>query len=234
MDFVVKVISLSKDKFMKAIIVAGGAPPSQNLLNKEITSKSIIIAADGGANCLWEYQITPDYLIGDFDSIDDKILNFWTDQNVSIVRYPQIKNETDAQLAFEKAVVLGIKEIIFLGCLGGKRKDHLFGAIGLLAECLNLNITACLKDDYQTITLLDEPAIIYGNNGEVFSLQAYGGQVKNLNISGGKYELKDYVLKMGDALTLSNEFQGRDVAISFTSGRLMLIRVYANKCESLY
>jgi len=216
----------SKLKFMKAIIVAGGTPPSKNLLNKEITPKSIIIAADSGANCLWKYKITPDYLIGDFDSIDNQILQSWINKNVPIERHPQNKDATDGQLALKKAVVLDTKEIVFLGCLGGKRLDHLLGALGLLAECLDLNITACLKDDYQTITLLNQPTIIHGKNGEVFSLQAYGEPVKNLSISGSKYELKNYELKIGDALTLSNEFQNQDINIQFTSGRLLLIRIF--------
>ncbi|CAL7961068.1 thiamine pyrophosphokinase [Gammaproteobacteria bacterium] len=211
---------------MKAIIVAGGAPPSKKLLNNEITSKSIIIAADNGADCLWKYQITPDYLIGDFDSIDDRVLHFWVNKNIPIERHPQNKNATDGQLALKKAIALDIKKIVFLGCLGGKRTDHLLGAFGLLAECLNLNIIACLKDDYQAITLLDQSIIIPGKNGEIFSLQAYGEPVKNLSISGSKYELKNYELEIGNALTLSNEFQDQAVSLQFTSGRLMLIRIF--------
>lgn len=211
---------------MKTIIVAGGAPPSLQLLNKDITPHSIIIAADSGANCLWEYQITPNYLIGDFDSIDKKVLDSWTNNRVTIEQHPVNKDKTDAQLALEKAINLGAKEIILLGCLGGKRIDHLLGAIGLLTKCMDLNIRACLKDDYQTITLLNKPTIICGKYGEVFSLLAYGEPIKSLSINGGKYELNNYNLKMGDVRTLSNEFQNQDVSIHFTSGKLMLVRVY--------
>ena len=209
---------------MKAIIVAGGSPPSKKLLEKEITPKSILIAADSGANCLWEYKLTPDYLIGDFDSINKKVLHFWQNKNIPIETHPRNKDLTDTQLALRKAVALGEKEIVFLGCLGGKRTDHLLGNLGLLKECLDLNIETCLKDDYQTITLLNKSATISGSPGEIFSLQAYGQPVKNLYISGAKYNLKNYELKMGDALTLSNEFQKEDVKIKFMSGELLLIQ----------
>lgn len=210
---------------MKTIIIAGGTPPSKKLLIEEIKPESIIIAADSGANCLWEYKIKPNYLIGDFDSIDDKVLNFWINKNISIERHSRNKDTTDSQLALKKALALGAKEIVFLGCLGGKRVDHLLGALGLLAECLNFKIASCLKDEYQIVTLLNQPTIIYGNNGKTFSLQAYGEPVKNLNISGSKYELKNHELKMGDALTLSNEFQNQKVRIQFTSGKLILVRI---------
>lgn len=208
---------------MKAIIVAGGTPPSKKLITKEITKDTIIIAADSGANCLWRYKITPNYLIGDFDSIDHKILNYWRYKNVTVESYPTDKDFTDTQLALKKALKLKVKKITFLGCLGGTRIDHLLGVIGLLTECANLNIDASLQDDYQTITLLKKSITVHGKVGQMFSLQAYGSTVKHLSISGSKYFLKNYSLKMGDALTLSNEFLNKKVRISFKSGRLLLI-----------
>jgi thiamine pyrophosphokinase len=208
---------------MKAIIIAGGTPPTKKLLTKEITKNTTIIAADSGANCLWRYKITPDYLIGDFDSIDHKILNFWLDKNVIVEPYPTNKDFTDTELALKKAAQLKIKEITFLGCLGGKRVDHLLGTIGLLDKCIDLNIKSSLKDDYQTVTLLKKSALIHGKSGSIFSLQAYGETVKNLSIVGSKYILKNHFLKMGDALTLSNEFLKKKVKITFKSGKLLLI-----------
>ncbi|MBU0744733.1 MAG: thiamine diphosphokinase [Gammaproteobacteria bacterium] len=208
---------------MKTIIVTGGTPPSKKLITKEICQDSIIIAADSGANCLWKYKITPDYLIGDFDSIDKKILKAWIKKNIPIKRYPIEKDLTDANLALKIAKKLKAKETVFLGALGGKRIDHLLGAIGLLDDCLKLNIKACLKDDYQTITLLKTSTTISGKPNQTFSLQAYGGIVKNLTITGSKYPLKNYNLKMGDSLTLSNKFKNKKVKISFESGKLLLI-----------
>jgi len=211
---------------MKAIIIAGGTPPSKKLITKEITRSSIIIAADSGANCLWKYKIVPDYLIGDFDSINSKALNFLANKNIPIERYPCNKDLTDAQLALKKSLQLKAKKIIFLGCLGGKRIDHLLGALGLLVECSNLNIDASLKDDYQTVTLLKKSTTIYGKPRAIFSLQAYGGTVSKLSVIGSKYSLKNHSLKTGDVLTLSNEFQNKKVKIQFKSGKLLLILMH--------
>jgi len=209
---------------MKAIIIAGGTPPSKKLITKEINKDNIIIAADSGADSLWQYKITPNYLIGDLDSINHKALNFWINKNVVIERHPANKDFTDAKLALTKAIKLKATKIIFLGCLGGKRVDHLLGSIGLLDECANLNIEAYLKDDYQTISLLKKSTTINGKAGDMFSLQAYGGTVKHLSITGSKYTLKNYSLKTGDTLTLSNEFHDKRVKIEFKCGRLLLFR----------
>jgi len=59
---------------MKVIIISGGNPPSRELLQKEITDNAFLIGADSGANCLYKYNILPDLLVGDFDSIDEKAL----------------------------------------------------------------------------------------------------------------------------------------------------------------
>ncbi len=210
---------------MKTIIIAGGNPPSKKLITKELTKNTIIIAADSGANILWKYKITPHYLIGDLDSIDYKALNFWINKNVNVVRYPTDKNFTDAELALKKAAALKIKKITFFGCLGGKRVDHLLGALGLLDKCTKLNIEASLKDDNQTVTLLNKSTTIHNKIGSLFSLQAYGGTVKPLSITGAKYTLKNHSLKTGDSLTLSNEFCGKKVKITFKTGKLLLITV---------
>jgi thiamine pyrophosphokinase len=208
----------------KFIIVANGPPPSKKLINSELTSNTIIIAVDGGANCLHQYKIAPDYLLGDFDSISQQALNFCRITRAVIEQYPPIKDCTDTRIALNKAILLGATEVIFLGAIGGVRADHFLGTIGLLADCKKLNVTAMLKDDQQSIVLLDKTTTILGNHGQLFSLHAYGTTVKNLTISGSKYPLKNYALKMGDDLTISNEFKNSRVKIQFASGKILLMR----------
>ena len=210
-------------EYMKTIIISNGYPPSKNLLLQTISHDSIIIAADGGANCLYEYQIMPHYLIGDFDSVKKEVLNFYEKKNTVIEKYPTNKDQTDSQLALAKALSLKTNNIVFLGCIGGNRIDHFFGSLGLLLKCFKINIKAHLIDDYQTVSLVASSTTIYGNNGDIFSLQAYGETVRNLNIIGSKYELCNYDLEIGDSLTLSNEFQHTSVSIEFTSGVLIII-----------
>ncbi|MDP4177431.1 MAG: thiamine diphosphokinase [Bacillota bacterium] len=207
---------------MKIIILSGGVKPSYKLLIKEINNCDLIICADSGANCLYRYNIIPDYLIGDFDSIDEQILKFFTEKQVIIERYPKEKDSTDTEIAFEKAISLGASEIIFLGCTGG-RIDHTLGNLGLLKKCLDLKIDAYLVDDQNIIFINDKPLVISGTAGENFSIQAFGGTVKNLTIKNAKYELSNYDLYFGDPLTVSNEFIGKNVSIEFDNGILLIL-----------
>ena len=129
---------------MKTVIVAGGSPPSFDLINKELEDATYLVCADSGANCLYNYNIKPHYLIGDFDSIDKNVFDFYKKESCIIEMYPKDKDDTDTELCIKKAIELFSDEIVLLGCTGS-RLDHILGNIGLLLRCLNLNIKASIN-----------------------------------------------------------------------------------------
>lgn len=207
---------------MKIVIVSGGEAPSYELIEKELENSSFLICADSGGNCLYKYNILPNYLMGDFDSINRKALEFFQrSSKCCIETYPTDKNFTDTELVLNKALELGGTEIVLLGCTG-TRIDHLMGNMGMLLKCLKLNINAFIKDDHNCIQIVDKPIKIKGKKGATFSLHCYGESVENLSIKGAKYKLQEYFLKIGDPRTISNEFLDEEVEISFTSGNLMV------------
>ncbi len=207
---------------MKGIIISGGSPPTKELLEKEISTSSIIIGADSGANILYEYGLKPDILLGDFDSIDKKVLEYYKNLDCNIDIYPSEKDFTDTELAFNKATELSCDEICFLGCTGS-RMDHFLGNLGLLKRCLKKGINAYIKDDNNYIFLTDKSLVLKGNRGQTFSLQAYSDVVKNLSIHNAKYKLENYDLTLGDPMTVSNEFLDTDVEVVFDEGFLMIL-----------
>lgn len=207
---------------MRAIIVGGGIPPSRNLIEKYMINNSYIIAADSGADILSEYGITPNFLLGDFDSISKDVYERFL-SNTSIVRFPKEKDYTDAQAAFNKAVDLGAEEIIFLGCTG-KRIDHFMANICILNEALEMGIKAYIVDEENEIFLIDESIVLEGNPGQIFSIFSYAEDTENLTLSGVKYELNNYYLTKTDNLTVSNEFLQKEANIQFSKGKLMIIK----------
>jgi thiamine pyrophosphokinase len=208
---------------MKVIIISGGYPPTKEILRRELEESSFLICADSGGNCLYQYNIIPNYLIGDFDSIDRNALEFFSQKDCLIERYPVEKNYTDTELAVIKAEQLGAKKIVFLGCTG-TRLDHTLGNIGLLHKCLNNNIEAYIKDSNNSITMVNHSLTLKGKPGDKFSLFAYKNPIENLTILGAKYNLNRYNLKIGDGLTISNEFMQSEVIINFDSGNLIIVQ----------
>jgi len=207
---------------MKVVIISGGNPPSKELLNDEITRESFLIGVDSGGNCLYKYNIKPHLLVGDFDSIDKKVLEYFKENNCEIDIYPAEKDFTDTEIAVRKAIDMKPSEIVLLGCTGS-RVDHLLSSIGMINICLENGVNACIKDANNNIRLVDASTSLNGIIGETFSLQSYGDEVKGLTIEGAKYPLNNYNLKIGQGITTSNEFATPCVGITFESGTLMII-----------
>lgn len=207
---------------MKAIIVSGGNPPPRELLIKEITEDTFLIGADSGANCLYDYNIEPDLLVGDFDSIDKVVFDYFKKGKCIIDIYPTEKDFTDTEIATQRALCMKPNEIVFLGCTGS-RIDHLLGNIGMLKLCLQNGVNAYLKDDNNVVRLISTSTTLKGSVGQIFSLQSYGDEIIGLTIEGAKYPLNNYNLKIGQSITISNEFAAPKVEIKFKAGTLMLI-----------
>ena len=108
---------------MKALIV-GNRPLGSNVI--ELAKNKLIIAADAGADQLLKYNIIPERVIGDLDSISDKAstkLEEWTISNKNV-------QKTDLEKAVDYAFEKGASEIEIIGWSGG-RIDHTLAALGL-------------------------------------------------------------------------------------------------------
>lgn len=207
---------------MKAIIVSGGKAPSKQLLLNEIKNSNLIIGADKGCEVLYNYNISPNYILGDFDSADKDIIKAMEVSGCEKNKYKKEKDFTDTEIAFNLAVEKGAKEIVLLGGTG-TRYDHSLSNLGLMLKALKMSIILKIIDDNNIIFLTDKSMILKGNKGDTISFHAYCECVKKLNICGSKYDLINYDLYLGDGLTTSNEFIGNDIKITFDSGILMVL-----------
>lgn len=210
---------------MKAVIVSGGKAPSKELLFNEIKNANIIIGADKGCETLYKFNISPDYILGDFDSIDIDIIDKINIEENKKLRFKKEKDFTDTEIAFNLAVENKADEIILLG-VTGTRYDHSLSNIGLLLKGLNLNIDVKIKDDNNTIFLINKNSTLKGNKGQIISFYAYCNIVRNLTLKGCKYNLENYDLKLGDGLITSNEFLSDYINVEFNEGNLLVI--YSN------
>ncbi|MDD7793748.1 thiamine diphosphokinase [Clostridium sp. 'White wine YQ'] len=206
---------------MKVIIVAGGTPPSKELLLEAVKDAECIIAADKGTEVLLTNNIVPDYVLGDFDSIDKKFLDDLSLKEVNVIKHNPIKDFTDTDSAFNKALELKAKEITLLGCTG-TRIDHLFSNIGLLKKALENNVLCKIIDDNNVIQLTNKPMTFKGKRGQLISFYAYEEVVEDFSIYGAKYELFKHKLIPFDGLTVSNEFLDGDINITFNKGLVLI------------
>lgn len=211
---------------MKFLIVSGGS------LNKEFVMKIVgqgrydcILAADSGMNALYAVAVTPDIIIGDFDSADEKILAFFQ-QNKAIdfcTLNPE-KDDTDTEFAIRESIRRGADSITIIGGTG-TRLDHVLGNISLLGIGFEEQISMELLDEHNRIRMIQKPLTLEkdAQYGKYVSLIPYGGDVQGITLRGFKYPLSDYTMGGFNSLGISNEIVDEKAVIELTGGSLLVI-----------
>src|SRR5699024_12594364 len=101
---------------MSVVAIVGSGPkaylPKLTDYEEEI---DIWIGADLGGYRAINEGITLDYAVGDFDSDTEKQKEFILKKAIHTDAYNQIKNETELELALNKAYEVGTKKISLLG-----------------------------------------------------------------------------------------------------------------------
>ena len=208
------------------MIVSGGS------LNKEFVTKVVgqgrydrILAADSGMNALYAAAVTPDIIIGDFDSADKKILAFFQqNKEIDFCTLNPEKDDTDTEFAICESIRRGADSITIIGGTG-TRLDHVLGNISLLGIGLEEGVRMELLDAHNRICMIDHSVTLkkkeqYGN---YLSLIPYNGNVTGVTLKGLKYPLHDYTMGGFNSLGISNEIVDDEASIELTSGQLLVI-----------
>ena len=206
---------------MNALIITGGSVEiSFSAAFLKAADYDIIIAADKGIEALSVLKIRPDYIVGDFDSANDKILEKYSeDKRITIIKHNPIKDATDTELAIDIAIKKKADRIDILGATGS-RIDHLLGNIHCMYKALVNGAVCVIWDKNNRIELVDKPFIIEKDKmfGRFVSFVPFMSDVKGLCLKGFKYNLENFTLKGGASLGISNEVVEDRACVDFKSG----------------
>lgn len=91
-----------------------------------------MIGVDKGMEFLYKHNIMPSYIVGDFDSVDAKVADYYRKEtNVPVREYNPVKDASDTEIAVRLATTLGCEQLFILGATGG-RIDHLWANVQTL------------------------------------------------------------------------------------------------------
>ena len=210
----------------KALIISGGNIDFDfALCFLQEHSFTYLIAADKGLRFLNEAGICPTHIVGDFDSAGEVLVGeYENNPDVQIWRLNPIKDDTDTHEAMNLAIELGCEEITVLGCTG-TRIDHVLGAVRDLRIPLSHHVKCILLDPHNRIQLLETGISLKKEEqyGKYVSILAFGGAAEGITLEGFYYPLRDYTMKAGSALGISNEIVEEEAKISFRTGTLLVI-----------
>lgn len=202
----------------KCVIFAGGEAVSRETVSDCILNGAFVIAADKGYALAQALGISPDVVIGDFDSLE------WKPKGENFFAYPPEKDDTDLMLCIKFALDKGFDDFYLYGALGG-RLDHSIGNLQCLNFMLDHNACGTIISDNEWVKL--RRAGMYKlerKNGQTVSLLAFSEKVEGLNLSGFKYGAESIELTNSFPLGISNVIISDEAHINFSCGTLLIIQ----------
>ena len=185
-------------------------------LVEALKPEDCVIAADGGLEHARKLRITPDVILGDFDSLG------YVPEGAGV--FPVEKDDTDAMLAVRRGLELGYRQFLLYGSLDGPRLDHTVANFQTLQYLCDQGSFGYLVGSQYIVTVLKDGVLRFSAGWEgTVSVFCLGRDAKGVDIAGLHYPLEDGVLTAGFPLGVSNHFTGKEAAISVKNGSLLLL-----------
>ncbi|MCK6538846.1 MAG: thiamine diphosphokinase [Anaerolineales bacterium] len=214
----------------RILIFANGELPDLDKARALLRDDDFILCADGGTRHALTLGLTPNLVIGDMDSIEKGQWQELEKAGVSIELFPHDKNETDLELAIQRALELEPKQILILAALGG-RVDQTLANIALLSDFRLSTLRqgsgqafdVRLDDGVEEILFCRDQVQVEGRSGDIVSLLPWGAPVHGVQTKGLKWMLSDETLYPEKTRGVSNEMISNSAYVEIKSGLLLVI-----------
>lgn len=202
---------------MKRCFIVGAGSIFEGDLPFQKGAADLIIAADGGLIALQKAGMTPDLLIGDFDSMSNPNLP------VETVVLPVEKDDTDMVYGVKEGFARGYTQFVLYGGLGGNRISHTFANLQLLAYIKNRGGHGLLVGgDTRVMLLKNESHTFPAHQKGHASFLAYGGEA-TLSLDGFYYPLTRGTITPDFPLGVSNHFVGQKSTVTVHDGTVVAV-----------
>ena len=202
---------------MKAIISLGGQSISIKRFNSIYETGDYIIGVDSGCQFLYDNNIVPNLILGDFDSIDNSLLTYYKNQDIPIKTFPVIKNETDGELALIEGNKIS-DELLIIGTGGENEIDHFLGNVFLLTRYPKATIV--LEEEWINVLEKGEHWVTIERGNSISFLPL---EFSHLILSGFNYD-GDVMTEVGYTITLRNKIKGVKGKVQILAGKMLLIQ----------
>ena len=172
-------------------------------------------------------EITPDYILGDFDSISEKeaesVAEIAKRQEDKVIILPVEKDDTDMLAALKLGLSEGYQSFRIYGGMGG-RVEHTLANMQCLLYLKEHNAVGYLMDGTGMILVAKEEEISFQESLEGYmSLFSMGDQAV-VTIENMKYNLKEQEITNSFPIGISNEFiYGSKGKVTVHKGAVVMI-----------
>lgn len=188
-----------------------------------VMPEDFIICCDAGFAAAKRRGITPDLLIGDFDSYREPL-----PETVETLHFPVEKDDTDSMLALREGLRRGYKRFVLLFALGG-RLDHTLANLQALAFLEDFGASGLIIGPRDRVQLLKNGTLdIPRRGGYTVSIFAYSGKAIGVTLKGMQYPLNDAVVTDTFPIGLGNHIIEPTGRVSVLDGTLLVVESKIN------
>lgn len=202
------------------IFLNGEYKYSQKFLEELFCGEYELFCADGGSNYAYKINKIPKIIIGDLDSINPEVLQFYKSKNVNIEKFPRDKDFTDFELILEKVYKKKSKfEKVFVVGGIGNRIDMTLSNIFLMEKYENL----VFLTENEEIFYSEKSFTLKNKKNYGFSIIPLSENIEKLTLRGFRYETDKWFVKRKDRSLVSNIITCNESKVLFEKGKMIII-----------
>ena len=201
-------------------MLANGKSPRKSVITFfQKNGYDTIICADGGADSALRLGLTPDFIIGDLDSISKEAKKKFKSTS-KILQYIR-QNDTDVEKCLKLAIKNNFEEALLIG-VTGKRLDHTICNLGIVLKFFS-KIKLSLLAENSYLKPYTGDVWLKTQKGEIISLYGFDKKTK-ITSKGLKYSLKNISLPFGEKDSTSNISTSNSIQLKIRNGIIFIIR----------
>lgn len=203
----------------RCVIVGGAAIADYDYIRSFWRDTDYVIFCDCGLAHSEPLGVTPDLIVGDFDSIENPHMDAET------IVLPCEKDDTDTFFAAKEGLRRGFRDFLLIGVIGG-RLDHSLGNVSILMYLKSQSASGVILDDYSQMEIVMDDPVFVDDSWSYFSLLCLDGTAEGITVENAKYPLNNGVITSSFAYGVSNEvLPGKTAIVQVRKGSLLLIKV---------
>jgi len=204
----------------KYIILANGKPPRKSVITFfQKNGFDTLLSADGGADSALRLGLTPDFIIGDLDSISKEAIKKFKNSS-KILQYKR-QNDTDVEKCLKFVIKNKFDEVLLIG-VTGNRLDHTICNLGIVLKFFS-KIKLSLLAENSYLKPYTGNLRLKTQKGEIISLYGFDKKTK-ITSEGLKYPLKNISLPFGEKESTSNVSTSNSIQLKIRNGIVFIIR----------
>jgi thiamine pyrophosphokinase len=216
---------------VKVALVLHGEEPGPDDL-KLLSACNSIVCADGAAQILLKSNHPPTVIVGDMDSLKPDAYKWADALDIPMERHKTDKDQTDGELALEKALSMGATSILILGAHGG-RSAMFLGNLKLLRKCHDKGIEASIVGRGESLRYIGpgQEHVWAGRTGATLNLLAIDGDAV-VTTEGTSFDVTNSTLERKSCRGLSNKIAKDAAKLRVHSG--VVLAVVERKKQEYY